>query len=148
MTQVSIFRRHLRAIANTIQAPKKQWSLAEWINNFIQDDRPYYGDADYDDNYLPENDPMPGGDADGMYDDVSEDGLFETALILILAGALILLLWYRQQHQLAHRRNEEAAGGQQNGQQPHGQQPQQDQGLFPGPGDPDFNQWVAGGIGH
>jgi SEL1 protein len=112
----------------------------------MQDDHPYYADTDFDDNYLNENDPMPGGDSDGMYDDFAEDGLLETAGILILAGALVFLFWYRQQQQLAHRRNGEA-GGQQGG-QPQAQQPRGDQGLFPQPGDPDFNQWVAGGIGH
>jgi SEL1 protein len=119
------------------------------MSNFLRDDHPYYGDADYDDNYLPENDPMPGGDADGMYDDVIDDGFLETLLVLGLAGALVFLLYYRQQRALAHRRNEEAAAGHQEAQAaPQGQQPQEDRGLFPQPGDPNFNDWVAGGIGH
>merc|ERR1711977_796572 len=115
---------------NSIQdepAPKKQWSMSEWISNFLRDDHMYYGDADYDDNYLPENDPMPGGDADGMYDDIIDDGIVESILIIVLAAALVFLTYYRQQRQQAHRR---------------------DNGLFPQPGDPDFGQWVAGGVGH
>lgn len=108
----------------------------------------YYGDADYDDNYLPENDPMPGGDADGLYDDIIDDGLLESIAIIMLAGALVGLIYYRQQRQLAHRRGQEAAAAQ-DGAAPEGQQPQQDnQGFFPQPGDPEFGQWVAGGVGH
>ena len=110
----------------------------------MQDDHPYYGDADYDDNYLPENDPMPGGDADGMYDDIIDDGILESLIIIGLAGALVFLIYYRQQRQLAHRRNEEAEAAARREHAP----PQEDRGLFPQPGDPEFNQWVAGGIGH
>ena len=50
--------------------------MSEWISNFLRDDHLYYGDNDYDDNYLPDNDPMPGGDADGLYDDAPfDDGI-------------------------------------------------------------------------
>jgi SEL1 protein len=121
--------------------------LAEWVSNFLRDDQPYYGDADYDDAYLPADDPMPGGDADGLYDDIIDDGILESLIIIMLAGALVVLIYWRQQHQLRHRGEQQAAGVQrqeQNGQQPQ----QQDRGLFPQPGDPDFNAWVAGGIGH
>ncbi len=107
----------------------------------------YYGDADFDDNYLPDTDPMPGGDADGLYEDILDDGLLESFVIIGLAAALVFLIYYRQQHQLAHRRQEEAANGQ-NGAVPEGQAQQEDRGLFPQQGDPEFNQWVAGGIGH
>ncbi|KAH6711732.1 hypothetical protein BKA61DRAFT_487706 [Leptodontidium sp. MPI-SDFR-AT-0119] len=136
---------------NSIQdepAPKKQWSLSEWITNFLRDDHLYYGDADYDDNYLPETDPMPGGDADGMYEDLIDDGIIESIAIIVLAAALIGLIYYRQQRQQAHRRGQEA-GAAQNGAVPEvPQQQRQDNGLFPQPGDPDFGQWVAGGVGH
>ncbi|TVY84737.1 Protein sel-1-like protein [Lachnellula suecica] len=140
---------------NSIQdepAPKKQWSLSEWISNFLQDDHPYYGDADYDDNYLPDDDPMPGGDADGLYDDIIDDGFLESLIILGLAGALVFLIYYRNQRQQVHRRQEEAARAQQGNQQAAGGQAQQpqggDRGLFPQPGDPEFGQWAAGGVGH
>jgi SEL1 protein len=96
---------------------------------------------------------MPGGDADadGLYDDPLDDGILESLIIIGLAAALVFLIYYRQQQQLAHRRGEEAARAQQQGQQaaPAAQQPQpEDRGLFPQPGDPEFQQWVAGGIGH
>ena len=136
----------------TIVAPKKQWSLSEWISNFLQDDHPYYGDADYDENYLPDNDPMPGGDSDGFYDDGIDDGLLESVLIIVLVTALAFLIYWRQQAQQAHRRQEDAARARQGDQlaaQAQVQQPQGgDRGLFPRPGDPEFGQWVAGGVGH
>jgi SEL1 protein len=129
------------------EVPKKQWSLSEWISNFLKDDGSYYPDSDLDSDYLPETDPMPGGDADGLYEDILDDGLLETLLMIGLAGALVFLIWYRQQQQLAHRQQNEAANGQ-NAAGFNGQQQQEDRGLFPQPGDPEFNQWVAGGVGH
>jgi len=127
-------------------APKKQWSLAEWISNFLQEDEGYAASYD-DDNYLPDDDPMPGGDADGMYDDVLYDGfgILDYLLAMSFVFALVALIYHRQRVAAEVQRQREQ--GQQQGQQP--QDPQQnDRGLFPGPGDPDFNQWVAGGIGH
>jgi SEL1 protein len=78
--------------------------MSEWISNFLRDDHLYYGDNDYDDNYLPETDPMPGGDVDGLYEDAIDDGILESLIIIGLAAALVVLIYYRQQHQLAHRR--------------------------------------------
>ncbi|KAM3077894.1 ERAD-associated protein [Clarireedia jacksonii] len=127
--------------------PQKQWSLSEWISNFLQDDRPYYADNDYDDNYISANDPMPGGDADGLYDDLIEDGIIESLIIIGLAAALVFLIVYRQQRQEAHRRGA-GAGADAQRQAAGGGQFQQDRGVFPQPGDPNFNDWVAGGIGH
>lgn len=83
-----------------------------------------------------------------MYDELIDDGIIESLIILTLAGALVFLIYYRQQRQLAHGRNEaDGAGEQENAQVAQRQQPQ-DRGLFPQPGDPDFRQWVAGGVGH
>jgi SEL1 protein len=125
--------------------------MSEWISNFLRDDHLYYGDNGYDDNYLPETDPMP-GDVDGLYEDIIDDGILESIIILGLAAVLVVLIYYRQQHQLAHRRGEEVARRQQvdqaaqDGQRQ--QPPQEDRGVFPQPGDPEFGQWVAGGVGH
>ena len=125
--------------------------MSEWISNFLRDDHLYYGDNDFDDNYLPENDPMPGGDVEGLYEDI-DDGILESIIIIGLAAALVFLIYYRQQHQLAHRRGEEAARAQRGGQAAQDGQDQQaqqeDRGLFPQPEDPEFGQWVAGGVGH
>jgi len=128
-------------------APKKQWSLKEWINNFLREERQFYEDYD-DDDILTPADTMPGGD-DEIYDDLIDDGILESFIIIALAAALVWLIYYRQQRQLAHRRQEEVARAQQAGQPglvP--QQQPQDEGLFPPPGDPAFPEWVAGGIGH
>lgn len=87
---------------------------------------------------------MPGGDADGLYDDILDDGLVESLIIIGLAAALVFLIVYRQQRQEAHRRGEQPANAQQqpaNGEVQNG-------GLFPQPGDANFNDWAAGGVGH
>ena len=95
---------------------------------------------------------MPGGDADGFYDDSIDDGILESLIIIGLAAALIFLIYYRQQHQLAHRRGEAAARVAAAVQPPidgqEDQPPQNDRGVFPQPGDPELNDWAAGGVGH
>lgn len=91
-----------------------------------------------------------------------DSDILESLIILALSGALAFLLYYRAQRQ---RRQEEERRRQEQQQQQlnqgvpvaqeQGQQPQQaqaqgqqDRGLFPNPNDPDFMNWVAGGIGH
>jgi len=89
------------------------------------------------------------------WDDI-DDGFLETLVILGLAATLGLLVWYRQQRQLRERREREAretaaaaAAAAHNGVAPAPPRPaQEDRGLFPPPGDPEFLQWAAGGVGH
>ncbi|KAG9236824.1 ubiquitin-protein ligase-like protein Sel1/Ubx2 [Amylocarpus encephaloides] len=160
---LSLYKLRLRSAWNTFThgrvnsiqdepAPKKQWSLSEWISNFLQDDHPYYGDSDYDDtNFLSETDHLPGGDSDGLYDDIIDDGMIEALIIIGLVAALVFLIYYRQQHQLTHRRGEATArveAGDQPAAEGPPQQQQEDRGVFPQPGEPEFGQWVAGGVGH
>ncbi|KFX94284.1 hypothetical protein V490_04419 [Pseudogymnoascus sp. VKM F-3557] len=152
---LSLLKLRLRSAWNTLThgrvnsiryepAPSKQWSLSEWINNFMEDDRLHYMDYEEED-LLHSNDPTQGAD-DGMYDDVIDDGVVESFIIIALAGALVWLIYYRQQRQLAHRQNDGAARGQANQPRPvGGQQAQPDGGVFPRNGDPAFGQWVAGG---
>ncbi|KAL0935316.1 uncharacterized protein CTRU02_209907 [Colletotrichum truncatum] len=126
--------------------PKKDWSLGEWIANFLQDDQLLYDDPYYEDIF----DDTIGGSPDG--NPLEDDGIAESLIIVFLALSLVLLLYYRQQRQQQHRREEEA-GQRQQQQRQQGQAapapvPQQDQGLFPQPGNPEWNNWVAGGIGH
>ncbi|KAL2350023.1 hypothetical protein BJ546DRAFT_546762 [Cryomyces antarcticus] len=126
-------------------APKKEWSLSEWITNFIEADAAWYNDVEDDDwDTHPEN-PV----QDDFYDDFDE-GLIESLVIIGLAAALAFLVYYRQQRQVNHRRAAEeqnqAAAGEDAAAQPAEQQP--DGGFFPQPGDPALNDWVAGGIGH
>ncbi|KAI1378827.1 HCP-like protein [Hypoxylon crocopeplum] len=139
---------------NSIQdepSPKKDWSLSEWIANFLQEDDLYYEDAYeefYDDGTIAGSDGEPLGDA---LDDL--DGVIESLIILGLVGAIMFLMYYRARRQQAHRQAEEAA---RQGQQPGagvgvGQLPQAPQvqgGIFPPLGGPDFGQWAAGAVGH
>lgn len=94
---------------------------------------------------------MPGGDSDGFYEDaIIDDGILESLVIIGLAAALVFLIYYRNQAQAAARREQEARA-RQGGQPVAAQVPEpqgQDRGLFPQPGDPEFGQWVAGGVGH
>lgn len=126
--------------------PKKDWSLREWIANFLRDEHPYYHDVEDEDDFTDPiaPDPMPGGDD---YYDAIDEGLVESLIIIGLAGALIYLVYYRQQRTLNHRRAMEQQGIAAQPAQPLPGQ-QADGGFFPPPDDPNFNQWVAGGIGH
>ncbi|KAF2273482.1 HCP-like protein [Westerdykella ornata] len=134
---------------------KKDWTLAEWLNAFLEAEIAGWDDMEPDDY----DDPMPGGD-DYYGDDIDSDVL-ESMVILALTGALAFLLYYRTQRQ--RRQEEERRRQQQQGQQGQAQaqaqgapqqqqaQPQQaqeDRGLFPRPDDPEFMNWAVGGIGH
>jgi SEL1 protein len=94
-------------------------------------------------------DTMPGGD-DFLGDDL-DDGLLESVLIISLAAALAVLVMYRRRRQEERDRqqrqhgNNAAAG---NVQQQNANAHQQDRGLFPQPGDPEFPGWAVGGVGH
>jgi len=129
----------------------KEWSLSEWISNFLADSSASSTWDSFEGDYLPDtNDPMPGGDSDGMYDDIIDDGIIESLVLIGLGATLVFLIYYRQARQLAHRQNEQAQQQQQQ-QQQQGEQVGQagvNGGLFPQPGDPAFGQWVAGGVGH
>ncbi len=95
---------------------------------------------------------MPGA-ADDYYDEIDES-IIESLVIVALAAALAFLVYYRQQRQTNHRREVErqqqqgveGAGARAEAGVVEGQQP--DGGFFPAPGDPNFGQWVAGGVGH
>lgn len=137
--------------------PRKERSFSEWISNFLEEPHPYYHSRDSDDDLAEPlaTDSMPGNDA--YYDEI-DDSVTESLIIIALAGALAFLLYYRQQRQTNHRREAErqVQVGQAGELQPPpvgapeqplpGQQP--DGGFFPPRGDPNFAQWVAGGVGH
>lgn len=126
--------------------PKKKVSLSEWIANFLEADAAQYQDFEPDD-WVDTNDHMPGDD---YYDDIDE-GILESLVILGLAGTLALLVWYRQQRQMNLRRAREQQGNPaaaDNGAAAVPPQQQDDRGLFPPPDDPNFNNWIVGGIGH
>lgn len=102
---------------------EKDWSLSEWIANFIKEDGYYeddlYSDDLYDDGYVGEG-------------DFDEDGVVESVLIIGIMTTLVFLLWWRQRIQ----QQAEAAR-------------RREQGLPPRqPGVEDnFRQWVGAGIG-
>lgn len=105
------------------------------------------------------------GSSGTYYDDIDvdfEDGVLESLIILGLAATLVVLVYVRQQRALRR-------GAQQQQQQGQQQQPgagglgnanvnanangnnnagDNDRGLFPRPGEPDFAQWAAGAVGH
>ncbi|SPO02187.1 related to HRD3 - involved in degradation of Hmg2p [Cephalotrichum gorgonifer] len=121
--------------------PKKDWSLAEWITNFIQDDGLYYEEGLYDDIF----DDTIGDHEHELDDEAGVELLFILGISMLLAG----LLYYRQFRQQQARRNEVAqAQAQDQGQGAQREQGQQDRGVFPAPGDPEVVNWAAGGVGH
>lgn len=86
---------------------------------------------------------------DGYYDDVEldiDEGILEGLLIFGLAATLLVLMYVRQQQQ-RNRQNQDAnANG--NGNANANANANEDRGLFPRPGEPEFAEWVAGGVGH
>ncbi|KAI9805856.1 MAG: hypothetical protein M1825_000470 [Sarcosagium campestre] len=163
---LSLVKLRMRSFWNTIThgrvnsiktepEPRKDWSLREWINNFIQDDHPYYDDDVEGDvaGMDSQGDPL-SATPPGVYEDIIDDGIIESLIIVALAAALAFLVYYRQQRQLNHQRaqqrNQAAAAGAEAGDAAAAQQNReaQDRGLFPRPGDPDYGQWVAGGVMH
>lgn len=102
--------------------------------------------------------PIPGGDDDEDnadhyfgaegYDDLFDDGLLESLVIIGLAAVLAVLVYWRQQRQQQQQRQEQARRQQQGVGQQQPQAQAQGGGFFPNPGDPAWGQWVAGGIGH
>lgn len=94
---------------------------------------------------------MPGGDA-AHYPGEDDDGLIDTVIIMGLALSLAFFVYYRQQRERAEqarrqREQQQPQGGNVAAGPPAGPA-QNNNGLFPPVGDPNFNQWVAGGVGH
>lgn len=99
-----------------------------------------------------------------------DDGLVESLIIVALAGTLALLVYARQARQRVLEEERRQNQGQNQDQNQHGQdqnnpaqnqrqeqeqeqgpgqgQGQDDRGMFPQPGELEFNNWVAGGVGH
>jgi len=119
------------------------------------------GDAEY---LYSTGPPREAGQGDDVYDDI-DDGLLESLVIIGLAGVLAILVYARQQRQRARRAQERWEAGQGHGDANNGGQLQQGQpigvgdvgqaqgagengGFFPNPGDPEYQNWVAGGVGH
>ena len=89
--------------------PEKQWTFSSWLENFLEDPHPYYGEngGPEDDDYIdaPIAEGMPGGDED-YYDDIDES-IVESFIIIGLMASLAFLVYYRNQRVLGHRREVE-----------------------------------------
>ncbi|PSR88478.1 hypothetical protein BD289DRAFT_473771 [Coniella lustricola] len=161
--KLSLFKLRARSYWNTIthgrinsirEEPqtKQDWSLREWINHFVQDDY-YYDDSLYDDIY---DDAMPGGDDPHYHAAEDDEGFIDTIVIMGLAISLAFFVYYRQQRERALQARRQVQQQQQQQQQQIGNigvpaqlPPQQNEGgFFPPPGDPNFANWAAGGVGH
>lgn len=129
-------------------------TFKEWVKAFIENDEEGYYEDLYeqqrgeDDEYRALDSE---GHEDGYYDDLDldiDEGMLEGLLIVGLAAALLVLVYFRQQQQ-RNRQNENAhANANANVNAQNGNGNANDRGLFPQPGDPEFGQWVAGGVGH
>lgn len=81
---------------------------------------------------------------DGYYDDLEldiDESVLEGLIIVALAATLLVLLYVRQQRNRDRQNGNEGAN-------PAAAANGDNRGLFPRPGDPEFAQWVAGGVGH
>lgn len=139
-------------------ASKKSRTFSEWFNDFLEADAAYYAEQfeadDWDLEHQSEHLP---GVADDFFDDNADidDGVLESLLIVGLAAALAFMVYYRQQRQQEARRQQDAAAaaaagvaGQGPAGVPDAAAPEPNPGFFPPPGDPEFANWVAGGVGH
>ncbi|KAK4866401.1 hypothetical protein LT330_008333 [Penicillium expansum] len=132
---------------------KPRRTFKEWVKAFIENDEEGY----YEDLYEQQrgdDDEYRGleseGHEDGYYDDLDldiDEGMLEGLLIVGLAAALLVLVYFRQQQQQRNRQNQNANANA-NADPQNGNGNANDRGFFPQPGDPDFGQWVAGGVGH
>ncbi|KAJ5551764.1 Ubiquitin-protein ligase Sel1/Ubx2 [Penicillium sp. DV-2018c] len=133
--------------------PRPRRTFSEWVKTFIENDEESYYEDLYD-QQRGDDDEYRGLESesheDGYYDDLDldiDEGMLEGLLIVGLAAALLVMVYFRQQQQLRNRQNENAnANGNANPQD--GNRNANDRGFFPQPGDPEFGQWVAGGVGH
>ncbi|KAL4880156.1 ubiquitin-protein ligase Sel1/Ubx2 [Aspergillus karnatakaensis] len=152
----SAWNRFTNGKINSIQEddePRPRRTLSEWIAAFIENDE--QEDAEYraqlykqgegdDDELLSGSDHHRLDDQeDGYYDELDldlDESVLEGLIILSLAATLMVLVYMRQQ------RNRQRPNDNQN--QNAGQANANDRGFFPRPGEPEFGQWVAGGVGH
>lgn len=156
-----------------ISAPRKRYTFSEWVFNFLAADLEAYeaevlgaAEAHGGDLGLDEWNAGGGGGGNGLADEYYgdewadiDDGIIEMMFIMSLAAVLALLVWYRNRRQMEERRAREerergaaaAPGGVAaavGGADAHAPGQQPDGGFFPQPGDPNFLNWAAGGIGH
>lgn len=95
------------------------------------------------------------GRENGFYDDLDldfDENMVEGFIMIGLVATLLVLVYVRQQRnrQRAAGADNAAGGGGGGGDNPGagGGGNNGDRGFFPRPGEPEFAQWLAGGIGH
>ncbi|KAI9932075.1 ERAD-associated protein [Aspergillus wentii] len=168
--KLSLIKLRMRAYWNRItngdinpiqeeEVSKPRRTFKEWIAAFIENDeeeeanyRAQMYKHDEDDDFLASN-----GDSrrldgenrheDGYYDDLEleiDESVLEGLIIVSLAATLLVLVYMRQQRN-RQRPNENGAPA---GANPANPGDGNDRGFFPRPGEPEFAQWVAGGVGH
>lgn len=130
-------------------------TLKEWIAAFIENDEEeeahyraqlYKQRAEDEDMMATHPDPHDDGHSDGYYDDFEfdiDESILEGIIIFALAATLLALIFIRQQRN-RQRPNENPGGAANPGAPGDGN----DRGFFRQPGEPEFGQWAAGGIGH
>jgi SEL1 protein len=135
--------------------PKPRRTFSEWIAAFIENDEEeeanyraqlYKHGEEEDDDLLSNGDPHRLDEhEDGYYDDLEldiDESVLEGLIILSLAATLMVLVYLRQQRNNRQRPNDNQNAN------AIGQANANDRGFFPRPGEPEFGQWVAGGVGH
>ncbi|KAK9777249.1 hypothetical protein SCAR479_05978 [Seiridium cardinale] len=151
---ISLLRLRMRSAWNTFTngdinsirdepSKKKDWSLSEWVANFLSDERFQFDDGQYDDLY---DEGIVGSDGQ-PFDEDDLEGVVDSLIILFIAAAIVALVWYRNARQQAHREAEDNAARAGGVGRPPAPQPR----AVPQPGIPGlqpFQPLGAGGIGH
>ncbi|PYH99411.1 putative ubiquitin-protein ligase Sel1/Ubx2 [Aspergillus ellipticus CBS 707.79] len=131
-------------------------TLKEWIAVFIENDEEeeanyraqmYKRAEEEDEDLMSSNHRLDERHDDGYYDDLEldiDESVLEGLIIVSLAATLLILVYLRQQRN-RQRQNDGGANAVAPG---NANANANDRGVFPRPGDPDFAQWVAGGVGH
>ncbi|PWY92016.1 putative ubiquitin-protein ligase Sel1/Ubx2 [Aspergillus heteromorphus CBS 117.55] len=132
-------------------------TLKEWIAAFIENDEEeeanyraqMYKRAEEEDEDMMSSNRLDERHDDGYYDDLEldiDESVLEGLIIVSLAATLLILVYLRQQRN-RQRQNDGgvAAAGNANA---NGNANVNDRGFFPRPGEPEFAQWAAGGVGH
>ncbi|RAL05280.1 ubiquitin ligase complex subunit HRD3 [Aspergillus ibericus CBS 121593] len=124
-------------------------TLKEWIAAFIENDeeeeaayRAQLYKREEDDDDLMSSNRLDDRHEDGYYDELEldiDESVLEGLIIVGLAATLLALVYLRQQR---NRQRQDGNGANAAAGNPN------DRGLFPRPGEPEFAQWVAGGVGH
>ncbi|KAB8230034.1 ubiquitin ligase complex subunit HRD3 [Aspergillus alliaceus] len=163
--KLSLLKLRLRSYWNSItngkinsiqeeEETKPRRTLKEWIAAFIKNDEEeeayraqLYKRAEEEDELLSggsDRRHLDDRHEDGYYDDLEldiDESVLEGLIIVALAATLLILVYMRQQRN--RQRQDENVGA-----IPVAADNGDNRGLFPRPGDPEFAQWVAGGVGH